>query len=81
MSIEVSVAEFLDEINDLLENVRLGWGFPVLEDIKRSVTKTRTMTEAQRTTVDNIAAGRRDGLPSSRFRSSRRYEGWTGNRR
>jgi hypothetical protein len=78
MTTEVSVAEFLDEINELLENARLGWGFTVLEDIKRTVTKTRNVTEGQRAAVDNIAAGRRDGLPSSKYRSSRRYEGWIG---
>ena len=70
------VAAFLDEINELLDNGRLGWAWSTLVGIRDAVKARNEVTVGQRTAVDNIAIGRRDGLPSDKYRSSRRYEGY-----
>ena len=72
-----SVALFLDEIDALLDGGAHDWAGPTLRGIYDTVFRADIVTLGQRQAVANIAAGSRENLlPSDKFRSSRRYEGW-----
>ncbi len=74
----MAVAAFLDEINELLEAERYSWAETTLRGIADTVRRSRTVSAEQRTAVSNIRQSIREpiGLPSNRYRSSRRYEGY-----
>lgn len=74
-----SVAAFLDDLDELLDAERYLWASATLRGIAATVRHTDRVTDGQRRAVENIRAGVREpgGLPSDRYRSSRRYEGWS----
>jgi hypothetical protein len=74
----LDVAAFLDEIDALLDDERYLWAARTLRGIAGTVRQIGHVTDTQRLSVANIKAGIREpgGLPSDKYRSSRRYEGW-----
>jgi len=61
---------FSEEIDSLLSTGRYTWAESTLTDIKETVERIKTVTQAQRNAVANIEAA---GLRGS----SRRYEGYS----
>lgn len=78
------VAEFLDEIDELLNSGRFGWAESTLSGIADTVRSQKVVTPGQRAAVEHIVAGgnraRELELPSERMarRTSRRHEGFQG---
>lgn len=71
------VADFLDDINEMLENSRYDWARVTLKGIHDSVKQQANwVSDRQREAIRNIRGNNRTLLPSDKFRGGRRYEGW-----
>jgi hypothetical protein len=69
-------AEFLDVLDELLDNPRYSWAFPTITGIKFTVKQHRKVTEGQRIAIENIQRRVNPDTPTDRFKGSRRYEGY-----
>ena len=76
----------LDEIDELMDDDHYSWAFQTLSGIRETIVKTGIVTERQADAVNNIRqavspqqrAAIISRLPSDRFKGSRRYEGFEG---
>jgi hypothetical protein len=74
---DLQVAQFLDEIDELLEDSKYSWAEETLRGISATIHSTGMVTENQRTAIQNIIKNNRIVVLSDKYRSSRRYECWT----
>lgn len=83
-------AKLVEEIDELLDDDRYAWAFTTLCGIRETIGRTNVATEGQHQAVQNIrnaksiqqrAAATGTGLPSDKYRTSRRYEGFDDGRK
>jgi hypothetical protein len=64
--------DFLYTLDEMLEDERFSFASETLEGIKKTVTRTRVVTEGQASAVKNIGRSERDKQAKT---WTRRYEG------
>lgn len=66
--------QFVQEIDELLDNQQYDWAWDTLEGIKASVQRYQSVTEGQDRAIRNIKRAGREKASGRRY--NRRYEGW-----
>jgi hypothetical protein len=86
----MTALEFLTQLDTLLDDDAYAWAFETLSDIRASISKNADVTPGRVQAIENIKRAVSDqqraaitgaSLPSDKYKTSRRYEGYEGERK
>lgn len=67
--------DFVEELDELLDDSKYKWAWPTISGIKDTVTRTKTVTEGQERAIRNIKRSVSEDQEDRGPQWKRRYEG------